>query len=103
MSLDEIRKKKLEEMMNMQGVNEEQQLQQQIQEIESVVKTKLTKDALERYGNIRTAYPEKAVQLIVLLGEFLQSGKVDIIDDNMLKEIIMRITPKKKDFKIRRR
>ena len=103
MSLDEIRKKKLEEMKNMQGVNEEQQLQQQIQEIESVVKTKLTKDALERYGNIRTAYPEKAVQLIVLLGEFLQSGKVDIIDDNMLKEIIMRITPKKKEFRIRRR
>lgn len=103
MNLDEIRKKKLEEMKNMQGVNEEQQLQQQIQEIESVVKTKLTKDALERYGNIRTAYPEKAVQLIVLLGELLQSGKVDIIDDNMLKEIIMRITPKKKEFRIRRR
>ena len=83
--------------------NEEMQLQQQIQQLEMLVKQKLTKQALERFGNIKPAHPEKAIQLLAVLGQAIQSGQItDQIDDDQLKEILMKITPEKKDFNIRR-
>jgi len=106
--LDEIRKRKLEELKKQQvegmqqQAQEQQQLQQQIQQLETLVKQSFTKEALERYGNLKAAYPERAVQLLVILSQAIQSGQVSKIDDNTLKEILKKITPEKKDFKIKR-
>ena len=90
-TLEEIKKRKLEaretqsvsgrqksegffsEMMSMQQEklqnqsNEQAQMQQQIAQIEEVVKRVLTKEALARYGNLKTAHQEKAVQLLLVL------------------------------------
>lgn len=82
-------------------MQEEDQLQQQIKQVESVVKTKLTKEALSRFGNIKAAYPEKYVQLLAVLGQLIQ--KIDVIDDNMLKDILIKLEPKKHKFKIIRK
>ena len=81
---------------------EQMQLQQQIQQLEMLVKQKLTKQALERFGNIKSAHPEKAIQLLAILGQAIQSGQINEIDDEQLKDILMKITPEKKEFKIRR-
>lgn len=99
-SLEDIRRRKLEEMMAQQ--QEEQLVQQQIQQLEAMIKQKLTKKALERFSNIKAAHPEKAVQLLVILGQLIQAGKVNMIDDNQLKDLLVRLTPKKKDFKIKK-
>ena len=106
--LDEIRKKKIEELKKaqlgqlQQQSNEEEQMQQQIAQLEMIVKQALTKEALERYGNLKTAFPERAVQLLMVLAQAIQSGQITSIDDNTLKEILKKITPEKKDFKIKR-
>ena len=106
--LEEIRKKKLEELKKQQvesmqqQVQDQQQLQQQIQQLEALVKQSFTKEALERYGNLRAAFPERAVQLLVVLSQAIQSGQLTKIDDNTLKDILKKITPEKKDFRIRR-
>ena len=108
MSLDEIRKRKLEELMRLQQqkseqANEQAQMQQQIEVMEESIRQLLTKEALERYGNIKAAHQEKALQLIVILYQALQKGQVHgKIDDGLLKKIIERITPKQKEFKIKR-
>ena len=87
--LDEIRKKKLEELRKLQQgrlqeqAQEEMQMQQQIQQLEAIVKQALTKEALERYGNLRAAYPEKAVQLLIILAQAMQQGKIEKIDDKI--------------------
>ena len=101
--LDEIRQKKIREIQQRQNedIQEEMQLQQQIAQLESVVKQALTKDALERFGNLKAAYPEKAVQVLVVLGQLIQSGKINKIDDGQLKELLSTIATRKKDFKIR--
>ena len=101
--LDEIRQRKIMEMHQRQNedIQEEMQLQQQIAQLESVVKQALTKDALERFGNLKAAYPEKAVQVLVVLGQLIQSGKINKIDDGQLKELLSTIATRKKDFKIR--
>jgi DNA-binding TFAR19-related protein (PDSD5 family) len=82
---------------------EQMQLQQQVQQLEMLVKQRLTKQALERFGNVKAAHPEKAIQLLAVLGQAIQSGKIEEIDDDQLKEILMKLTPEKKEFNIRRR
>jgi len=108
--LEELRKKKLEELKQQQAEalqqqgQEESQMQQQIAQLEIIVKQFLTKDALVRYGNLKAAHPEKAVQLLVILGQAAQSGQLkEKIDDEKLKELLKRLTPEKKDFKIKRK
>src|SRR3989344_8531162 len=107
MSLDEIRKRKLEELMRLQQhkseSNEQAQMQQQIEIMEDAVKQVFTKEALARYGSIKAAHNEKALQLILILFQALQKGQVQgKIDDVLLKKILVQITPKQKEFKIKR-
>ena len=107
--LEEIRARRLgqirqqqEESLRQQA-QEEAQLQQQINQLEAVVKQFFTKEALTRYGNLKAAHPEKAVQLLVILGQAVQSGQLkEKIDDIKLKELLKRLTPEKKGFKIKR-
>lgn len=108
-TLDEIRKKKLEELMGLQqGKLQEQaeqqaQIQQQIGQMESVLRQFLTKDALARYGNLKTAHQEKALQLLIILFQAIQKGQIKgKVDDPTLKKILEQLTPKKRDIKIKR-
>jgi len=103
-AMDEIRRRKLEELkqQSSQQALEDQQMQQQIQQLEVVVKQALTKEALERYGNLKAAYPEKAVQVLVTLAQAIQTGQIQKIDDDTLKMLLKKITPSKRTFKIKR-
>ena len=83
-------------------MEEQEQMQQQIQQLEIIVKQALTKEALERYGNLKAAFHDRAVQLLVILAQALQSGQITKIDDNTLKEILKKISHEKKDIKIKR-
>ena len=106
--LETIRKKKLEQLKSMQQGNnqnqmqEEAQAQQQIEQLETLVKQKLTRGALQRYGNVKAAHPEKAIQLLVVLAQAIQQGQIDQVDDDTLKQILIKLTPEKKEFKIKR-
>ena len=105
-TLDEIRRKKLEALMqqqNAQQLDEESQLKQQIEQMESAVKQFFTKEALARYGNLKAAHQEKAIQVLVVLFQAIQKGQVQgKIEDSLLKKILEQLTPKKKEFNIHR-
>ena len=108
-TLDEIRKKKLEELMQMQQdklqqqSQEHAQIQQQIEQMEEIVKQFFTKDALARYGNLKTVHHEKALQLIMILFQAIQKNQIQgKIDDSTLKKVLEQLTPKKKEIKIHR-
>ncbi|MFC1741969.1 DNA-binding protein [Nanoarchaeota archaeon] len=107
--LEEIRKKKLEQLKEQQlnqihdQQQDEQQLQEQLGMLEGFVRQRLTKEALERYGNIKVAHPEKAIQLLTILAQLIQTQGVEKIDDTQLKEILKRLTPEKKGPTITRR
>jgi len=106
--LEEIRKRKLAELRAaqleriQQQAQEEEQLKQQIGQLEIIVKQALTKEALQRYSNLKTAFPNRAVQLLVILAQAIQSGQISKIDDNTLKEILKKLSPKKRDVEIKR-
>jgi len=106
--LEGIRKRKLDELkkqqmdQTQQKMQEEQQLLQQVQQLEEIVKKAFTKEALERYGNLKAAYPDRAVQLLVILAQAMQAGQIATIDDKTLKELLKKLTPGKKEFNIKR-
>ena len=106
--LEEIRRRKLSELRAaqlekiQQQAKEEEQLKQQIEQLETIVKQALTKEALQRYGNLKAAFPDRAIQLLVMLAQAIQSGQINKIDDDTLKEILKKISPEKKDVKIKR-
>jgi len=104
-ALEELRRKRIEELQrsSQSQMQETAKLQQQVEQLESFVKQAFTKEALERYGNLKTAHPEKAIQLLAILGQAIQQGKINQVDDAQLKEILLKLTPEKKDFNIRRR
>ena len=108
-SLDEIRKKKLEDMMRLQQeksqqqIQEQGQIQQQIEQMEEVIRQFLTKDALSRYGNLKTAHQEKALHLLMILFQAIKKGQIQsTIDDPTLKKVLEQLTPQKKEIKIKR-
>ncbi|MDP7116478.1 MAG: DNA-binding protein [Candidatus Woesearchaeota archaeon] len=81
---------------------ENEELQQQLQQLEGLVKQKLTKDALSRLGNIKAAHEDRYLQLLVVLGQLINSGEVETIDDTQLKELLIKMAPEKKETKIKR-
>lgn len=86
-----------------ENLQEQAQVQQQIEQMENIVRQFLTKEALARYGNLKTAHHEKALQLLVILLQAIQKGQVqNKIDDSTLKKLLEQMTPKKKEIKIKR-
>ena len=102
MDINEIRKRKLEELQRaQQNAANEDFLNQQLEGVKKTVLQRcLTKEARERLGNVRVANPALAEQIEIALIEAAQVGQItEPVDDNRLKEILSRSTPKK-GFKI---
>ena len=103
-TLEELRKKKSEEIrQKVYGRSEEQEFASRLQQLEEMVKQLLTKEALERYSNLKVAHPEKAMNMLMILAQGMQQGQIgDKITDEQLKNLLIRLEPKKKEFKIRK-
>jgi programmed cell death protein 5 len=99
--LEEIKQRKMAEMQ--QAAEEQAQLKQQVEQIESIVKQTFTKEAMQRYGNLKAAHPEKAIQALVYFAQMIQAGKIQQITDEMLKQVLMTLTPPVKQIKITRK
>ena len=103
--LDKIKEQKLRELqsqfdMNSQE-NEEQKLKAQIGQLENLIKRYLSREALLRYGNIKTVNPENATQILAVLSQLIQYKKQDEkISDEELKLILRKIDEQKRETKI---
>jgi hypothetical protein len=72
-NLDDLRRRKLEQLQQQQ--QEQAQAQQQFDQIEVVIKQQFTPEALQRYGNIKVAHPETANQLIMIIAQLMNAGQ----------------------------
>lgn len=99
-NLDDLRRRKLEQLREQQEENS--QAQQQLAQVEAVVKQQFTPEALQRYGNIKVAHPETANQLIMIIAQLMNAGHIQKkIDDAALKRILTQLT-QKREIKITR-
>jgi DNA-binding TFAR19-related protein (PDSD5 family) len=103
-SLEELRKKKLEHLKAQQGMqsSEEQESASRVQQLEDMVKQLFTKEASERYSNLKVAHPGKAMNVLMVIGQGIQQGQTDKITDEQLKNLLIRLEPKKKEFNIKK-
>lgn len=73
--------------MNNENVNNTKN--EQITALENFVKQHMTKQAISRYGNIKLAHPELALNALALLFQAVQQGIT--IDDDALKQMLKSI------------
>lgn len=101
--LELLRQKRMRELLNahVQQQSEELKLQQQLQELELIIKQLFAKEALERYGNLKVAHPKKAVQLLVIITQLIQNNRLSgKINDATLKSILQQMEGEKKQTNI---
>ncbi len=109
--LEELKKKRLKQMQE-QGQQEQdiqrQQQEDQQQEYEEkkkqILRSILDSEARERLGRIRIAHPELVENVEQQLLMLAQSGRLNQkITDDMLVQILKKVTPKKRETSIRRK
>lgn len=105
--LEEIKRRRMEELQQQisaqqtEALKEQIQLQRQIAVLENIAKQKMTKEAITRYGNLKSAHPEKAIQLIAIIAQAVQQGQItEMVTDEKLKQLLIQLEPPKKEFKI---
>ncbi len=104
--MEALRKKKLQELQmqaQQQGAMEEQHQQIEAQR-QAVMRQILTPQARERLGRLKIARPELVQNIEDQLITLARSGRVvGQIDDNDLRKLLSKLTPKKREIRIERR
>lgn len=108
--VDEIRSKRLADLQKKylaqqkKELQKQIQLQQQIELLESIAKQFMTKEAISRYGNLKAAHPDKAIQAIAIIAQAVESGQLKAkLDDESFKKLLQQLTPEKKEFRFMRK
>ncbi len=104
--LENLRKKKLQELQQQAVFQEEQENQQKQFEDQkkAILRQILTTSARERLGRIKVARPEIVESIENQLITAASNGQLkNKINDEQLRMLLSKIVPKKRDFKIKRR
>lgn len=112
--LDELRRKRMEELQRQAATSENQQVQQQMQqqqmqqEMEAqkrqLMMQILTPEARSRLANLRLTKPEFVEQIEIQLIQLGQSGRMKgKIDDEQLKVLLKQISGQKREINISRK
>jgi len=106
--LDEIKRRRLEQMQQQQAgaqyqAQQQQAQQQQVDEAkQTILRQILTPDARERLTSLKLARPQLAEQVEMQLISLAQSGRLQtVIDDAKLKTLLQQIQPKKREMTIK--
>ena len=76
---------------------------QRLQQLENIVKQYLSKEALLKYGNIKTVNQEKALQIISILAHLIETQQIkEKVTDEQFKNLLLNLK-EEKNFKIIRK
>src|SRR3989344_1694614 len=89
--IDEIKRRKIEELQRKilekqnSELKEQIELNQQIELLENIAKQYLSKEAISRYGNLKAAHPDVAIQAIAVIAQAAGQIKEKISDEQFKK------------------
>lgn len=108
--LDELRKKKLEELQGRlaesKHTESEAARQMGALALEGAVKAHFSREALQRFGTLKIAHPETAARLVMVLAHLIESGKLNgTLSEEQLVSLLRQMSQlsAKKETKIIRR
>jgi programmed cell death protein 5 len=104
--LEELRKKKMEQLQEQgdQGEAQEQAQQQADAQKQALLRQHLTDGARKRLNSVRMSKPDFAEKVERQILALAQSGRVNgKIDEEKMKELLRELKPDSKSFNIRRR
>lgn len=109
--LEELKKKRLKQLQEQgqgqqeQDIQRQQEAQQEYEERKrQILRSILDSEARERLGRIRIAHPELVENVEQQLLTLAQSGRLNQkVTDDMLVQILKKVTPKKRETTIRRK
>lgn len=103
--LEALKQRRLLELQKRLSQERQQiQAQQQFEaQKEALLRRILTTDARQRLTNLKMVKPDFAEQLELQLIQLAQQGRIELpINDEQLKEILVRLQSARRDIKIRR-
>ncbi len=108
--LEEIRKRRLMELQaqrarELEELQRQQEMQRQLEaQKKAILRAILEPEAKERLARVKLAYPEVAEAVENQLVYLAQSGRLNTkITDEMMKEILRKAMPKKREPRIIRK
>jgi len=106
--LEELRKKKMEQLQERQGGGDgearEAQRQQAEAQKKALLRKTLTDGARQRLNSVKMSKPEFAEQVEQQVVALARSGRVQgKIDEDQMKSLLQELQPDKQDFNIKRR
>ncbi len=107
--LEEIKRRKLEQLQQQQYAGQTQAAQQEQARAEyeskkaAILRQVLTPEARERLSTLKMAKPELVASVEAQLVTLAQSGRIQAkIDDARLKALLLQLQPKKREMQIKR-
>ncbi len=107
--IEEIKRRKLEQMQQQQysaqaqGAQQEQARAELEAKKQAIMRQILTPDARERMNTLKMTKPELVNNVEMQLVQLAQSGRLTTkIDDAKLKTLLLQVQPKKREMQIKR-
>jgi programmed cell death protein 5 len=106
--LEELRKKKMEQLKEQQGEGEAEAQEARQQQAEAqrkaILRQHLTDGARKRLNTVKMSKPDVGEQVEQQIVALAQSGRIGgQIDEEKMKQLLSELTPDSKSFDIKRR
>jgi len=104
--LNALRQRRMAEMQ--QNGQQQEEARERAKQLEiqkqAVLRQIMTPEARDRLSNVRVANPEMANMVEMQLIQLAQSGRLaGMISDAMLRDILVKVTPQRREITIERR